>query len=191
MKRLLTICVVAGLMLAIGQVANASMTIEFNEVILPSLTPLDGTTYFAAYGISFEDTTYSAYDTRFPPAGSDNYGITTTGGPDNMMTVVFTATASSVTADWLSVAGSSIYATVYDSGDVVLGSDSATGLSGDSHGTFAFSGLGPIAKISFWDGTGLIGVGKLSFAPIPAPGAILLGGLGIGVVSFLRRRKTL
>ncbi|MHC4891114.1 MAG: hypothetical protein ACYTEO_16810 [Planctomycetota bacterium] len=190
MKSILTICVVV-LMLAIGQVANAIVTIEFDEVILPTLTPLDGTTHYDAYGISFTDTTYYAVDSRFPPAGSDHYGITTTTGPDNILTVVFATPAASLTADWLTIIGNSIYATAYDSRGGVLGSDSATGLSGTSHGTFTFSGIGSIAKISFHNGTGMIGIGKLSFTPIPAPGAILLGSIGVGLVGWLRRRRTL
>lgn len=200
MKRSITICLILGLILAFGtSVANASITVEFSDTEEPAASPpfygklvlLDGSGLFCSYGLAFEDTTYWAYDTRFPNAGIDNYGITTTSGPENLMTVVFTTEATEVTADWLTIFGNSIYATAYDSGGFALDTQSATGLSGTSYGSFTFSGIGNIAEITFHDATGMIGVGRLEFEPIPAPGAVLLGSIGIYCVNWLRRRKML
>jgi hypothetical protein len=200
MKRLITICAIAGLMFAVGTpAANANITVEFSNTEEPAasppfngnLVPLDGSGLFSSYGLSFADTTYWAYDSRFAPAGTDNYGITTTTGPDNLMTVVFTTPATEVTADWLTINSSSIYATAYDTSGVALDAQSATGLSGTSYGSFTFSGLGNIAEITFQDAAGMIGVGRVEFEPIPAPGSILLGSIGVGLISWLRRRKTL
>lgn len=112
---------IAALIITLGTPASkASTTVEFSEVDLPILTLLDGTAYFDAYGLAFEDTTYYGIDSRFIGAGVDDRGITTTSGPDNLMTVVFTTPVSYVQVDWLADLGHDFYTTVYDSDGGVL-----------------------------------------------------------------------
>ena len=50
--------------------------------------------------------------------------------------------------------------------------------------------IGYIYFNSIADGAGA-DIDNLSFTQIPAPGAILLSGIGAGLVGWLRRRKTL
>jgi hypothetical protein len=192
MKRLVAICAVVGLIFAASPPpAQAGITVEFSEVALPNLTLLDGTPHFNPYGLAFEDTTYYVIDSRLIGAGIDNKGITTTGGQDNVMTIVFINPAVSFEVNWGTLGGSDIYATGYDSGGGVLAAFSVTGLPGPvDYGSFGYTGT-PVSKLTLHDGTGQIAVGRIEFEPIPAPGAILLGSIGVGMVSWLRRRRTL
>jgi hypothetical protein len=193
MTKFVSVCAVAALIISLSAAASmAGITVEFSEVDLPSLTLLDGTAYFDAYSLAFEDTTYYAVDGRFIGAGADDRGITTTDGPDNLMTIVFAKPATYVQVDWVAGASNDIYTTVYDSDGGIFASSISTGIGtyygGDAYQVFS----GPlISKLTFHDDTGWIGVGRIAFEPIPAPGAILLASIGIGLVGYLRRRRTL
>jgi len=186
MTRLSTICVIVALIITLGAPASkAGITVEFSEVDLPTLTLLDGTTHFDAYGLAFEDTTYYGIDSRFVGAGVDDRGITTTGGLDNSMTVVFIQPVTSFTVDYLTLPDVTINGTAYD-----LGGNPIFAFSSAGYGQWSvFTGL--TKKITFHDGTGMIGVGRIEFEAIPAPGAILLGSIGVGIVGWLRRRRAL
>jgi hypothetical protein len=43
----------------------------------------------------------------------------------------------------------------------------------------------------YYTGYGQLGIDWVEATPIPAPGAILLGSIGIGLVGYLRRRRTI
>ncbi len=192
MGKLIAACAIVGVILAASAapVSAVSTTVEFSEVDLPPLTLLDGTTYFDAYGLGFEGTTYYAIDSQLIGAGSDDRGITTTSGNDNQMTIVFTTPVIDFKVYWVTTNNSDIYAIAYDAGGTIVGTWYADASSDPFYGTFAGSGI-PVSKLTLYDGTGTISVGRLEFEAIPAPGAILLGTLGAGLIGWLRRRRTL
>lgn len=209
MTRFGTICVIAALIITLGAPASkAGITVEFSEVDLPNFTLLDGTSYFDAYGLAFENWTYYAVDSLFIGAGVDDRGITADvddggneGGdgerrdPKNkLITVVFIQPVTSFTVDYMTIGVDTINGTSYD-----LDGNPGVGFSSSSSGYGSWSVSGSlIKKITFiydelYVGTGTIGVGRIEFEPepIPAPGAILLGSIGVGIVGWLRRRRTL
>ncbi len=141
--------------------------VEFNEVELPNLTLLDGTDYFEPFGISFEDETFWAIDDRFIGAGVDEVGITTTGGANNVMTVVFTPEVTVLTIEFLTIDGSELTGTAFDSAGQSLDSFFFDPAGEDpAYGSHTFSDIGSIAAVTFSDGTGEIGVGRLLYTQV-------------------------
>lgn len=70
-----------------------------------------------------------------------------------------------------------------------------TSLSNTNTGVFTFgiSGLGPIGYVYFNSIADPAGgdIDNLAFNAIPAPGALLLGALGAGLVGWMRRRRAM
>jgi len=91
----------------------------------------------------------------------------------------------------------------YDAGDVLVASAFSNSLDKNEWQTVSVSGtwdgvsgttisyilaFGHQSSSVSWD---TIGIDNLQWEPIPAPGAILLGSLGVGLVGWLRRRQAL
>ena len=64
-----------------------------------------------------------------------------------------------------------------------------SGFSGTPGSTLTITATG--AKWGSFDTYGQVAIDWVQATPIPAPGAILLGSIGIGLVGYLRRRRTL
>ena len=192
MKKLITICLVAGLILAASSTAVGMITVDFEGI--PDLYVETGAINLGNYlpGLTFgPDATIldkvrtAGYNyTSYPPHSGD--------------AVLFSYTNSTIRVDfdipstyvetWYTSAGN-FYLEAYDAGDTLL--DSATGASNiGSNSLISVSGAN-IAYVLFHDVGNFYTIDDLGFTPIPAPGAILLGGIGVALVGWLRRRRTL
>ena len=167
-------------------------TIEFNELGKPSGTLLDGQS-FATQGITFgNDETYLSNDSRFTANGSsDSWGILTrTNAADNVFSLSFDSThhATSVTFDWVTLWSVDFYATAYDEngGSKVFQLHNLSPSINYGTNSIAADAGQKFTKVTFHDGAGFVGIGKLSYttgnegsaAAVPTPAAVW-GGLGL------------
>src|SRR5438045_6583213 len=193
MKRLLGGMFALATMAFLPSLASAS-TIEFNELAKPSGTLLDGQS-FTSLGITFgNDETYLSNDSRFTANGSsDSWGILTrTNAADNVFSLSFDSThhATSVTVDWVTLWRVDFYATAYDENGgskVFQVHGLSPSLNTGTNSLVADAGQ-KFTKLTFHDGAGFVGIGKLSYTTgnegsaavtaVPTPAAVW-GGLGL------------
>jgi len=193
MKKLLMVCAI---IIGVAGLASAAPTtlITFDEFPLGTMI----SNQYAGLGIVFLPGDVTG---RLPQISEDGAMLTTpvlrpTGEPDYYsyqgdFWMQFTTPVLEVQFDsgYWDVIGTGLI-NVYNPGGSLIASltNTTTGVNVTN-----LTGIGPIGKIYFnsiADGAGA-DIDNLAFTPIPAPGAILLGSIGVGVVSWLRRRRML
>ena len=193
MKKILMICVI---LIGVAELASAAptYTITFDE--FPLGTMID--TQYAPLGVVF----IPGDVTPRLPQISENLAMPTqpilraTGEPDFYMFqgdfyVRFPSPVVDVQfiSGYWDTIGAGIIKAYGPYGNLLATlSNTTTGVN-----TTDLSALGKIGMIYFnsvADGAGA-DFDNLSFSPVPAPGAIVLGGIGVGLISWLRRRRTL
>ena len=208
MTKLIPLLVV---LLLLVNAALGDMTITFEEwpngnpIILPPPSPDDYllpiTDEFSDWGIIFHDGTEiwnSGGDVPSPPnmlvSGLSRDGITLEAhfvDPHNS-SISATVQWVEITQDYGAASGSNVFK-AYDINGLEVDSVSFN-MSGE---TFRLEYTGGIHSIfaNGRDGLDNLAFGDITVIPssdvIPAPGAIVLGGIGVGFVSWLRRRRKL
>ena len=191
MKKLIMICAI---LIGVAGLASAAPTylITFDEFPLGTLIDDE----YAGLGVEFLPGSVTPRLPQLSMNGAmpDAPVLRPTGEPDYYLYqgdfwIHFTTTAVDVQFDsgyWDSVGVGVI--NVYDPymNPIASLTNTTTGV----NVTNITGRIGYINFNSIGDGAGA-DIDNLKFTQIPAPGAILLGSIGVGFVSWLRRRKTL
>lgn len=197
MKKLVTTCILVGLMSA-GSV-NAAATLTFDE--LPT-QPVDGLSYMGVtfgFTVGGSPSTDAHYNSIGPGSITYLQDSSLEGDAAGILTLDFT-----VPTDWLQFGvalntyrpvTAAYTVELFDKSLVSLGTSSrnAYPLVVWAEDQFMYSGT-PISRavVDFNEQAARrFAVDNLTINPIPAPGAILLGSIGAGLVSWLRRRRML
>jgi hypothetical protein len=197
MKKLVAICILFVLMSA--GAANAAFTLTFDE--LPT-QPVHGLSYSGVtfgFTVGGSPSTDAVYNGIGPGTLTYLQDPTLEGTTAGILTLDFSTPTDTLE---FGVALKSNYTAtpgyvvkLYDSSYALIGT-----FTGDtsplvlwSEGQFTYSGtMVRRAVIGFNEqAANRFAFDNLTINPIPAPGAIMLSGIGLGLVNWLRRRRTL
>ena len=215
MKKLITICVTAGLMFAVGTpVANGSISYGTPS---PSLSPTFGTLVnfddkaagslgtlllwneYVSVGVASitEITGGGSLLARYPYSAQSQLNYVGTGwnyeiggalgGWDGTIRIDLALPASMVGIGVSNSTGGPETITVYDSTGTWL--ESYQVAAGINVYAVITRGASDISRLEI--SGDYFAIDDLQFNAIPAPGAILLGSIGVGLVGWLKRRRTI
>lgn len=204
MKKFISICVLLGLFVSLGS-SSANAAISYGTPS-PALNPVFGTLIdfddqpsgtpilpndYAAFGLASitELTVGAPAFARYPGSQSQpNYiGTGSQYGWNGIIRFDLALPASQIGLGIADSAGGPETLSVYNSGGVLLESHVLT------PGVNIYAVITrPTYDISRIELSGeFFAADDLQFNTIPAPGAVLLGAIGVSLVGWLRRRKTL
>jgi len=197
MKKILAICILLVLMSA--GAANAAFTLTFDE--LPT-QPVNGLSYSGVtfgFKVGGSPSTDAVYNGIGPGNLTYLQDPTLEGTTAGVLTLDFANPTDQldfgVALNSYNAVPTAYVVRLYDSSYTLIGN-----FTGDTsplvlwtEGQFTYSGTRVRrAVIGFNDqAANRFAIDNLTINPIPAPGAVLLGSIGLGLVNWLRRRRTL